>query len=142
MGAAEAGADLEGLCGGDAEHGVGEDGFQFVEAGLAESGGAVADHAGYGAADAVLTVAEVGDELFHALGGFVVRAAYGQERVDVLAGDSVDQTEELGVGRAGWMGGSGREEVFVADGRGPGDNLNAVGLAKVLFGDCACCDTA
>lgn len=83
----EAGAEFEGLGRGDAEHGVRELGGQLVKAGLAEADGAVADHAGDGAADAVVAVTELGDLDGHALRGVGVWAADGKELVDAGAGD-------------------------------------------------------
>lgn len=51
---AEAGADLEGLRGGDGEHGVCEHGFEFVEDGLTEPWGHVTKYTGDRAADGVV----------------------------------------------------------------------------------------
>lgn len=65
LGPAEAGTDLEGLGGGDGEHGVPELGLEFVEDGLAEAGGDVADDAGDGAADGVVGFFGADDALFY-----------------------------------------------------------------------------
>lgn len=134
-------ANFETLCGWDAEHGVGELGLELVETWLSKTGGAVADDTGDIAADAVLLVPEIGDELRHALGGLGVGAANGEERVDLLAGDLVDQSEEFGVGGGGGVSGSRGEEVLGTDGRCEGDNLNTVGFPQVLFGNGAGSDT-
>ena len=125
--AAEAGSDFETFGGGDAEHGVGEHGFHFVEAGLAEADGCVADDAGDGAAYAVFSVAVVGDEIGHARGGFLVRAADGEEGVDVVASDFAEEVEVDRVGGCGGMGWGGGEEVFAADGGDKGDDFDTVG---------------
>lgn len=50
----EAGADLEGLRGGDGEHGVGEHGFELVEDGLTEPWGHVTKYASDRATDGVM----------------------------------------------------------------------------------------
>lgn len=121
---------------------MGELGFQFVEAGLAEARGAVADDTGDGAADAVCAVAVFGNQTLHALGRFVVGAAHGEVAVDVVAGDSLNEGQELGVGRGGGVGGRGWEEELWADGVCEGDDFNAVCLSEVFLGDCARCDTA
>lgn len=84
---AEAGADLEALCGRDGHHRVREGGFQFVEAGFAEARGDVAQHAGDGAAYGVLLVAVFGYEGFHALRGRGGGAADGEVGVDCAAVD-------------------------------------------------------
>jgi hypothetical protein len=71
-----------------------------------------------------------------------VRATDGEELVDLLAGDFVDELEELGVGGSGRVVCGGRVQDLVADGRGEGDNLNAVGETEVLFGNGAGSDAA
>jgi hypothetical protein len=71
-----------------------------------------------------------------------VGATDGQELVDLLAGDFVDELEELGVGGSGRVVCGGRVENLVADRRGEGDNLNAVSEGEVLFGDGAGSDAA
>jgi hypothetical protein len=132
-GAAEAGADLESLDGGDAEHGVAEGGLELVEAGLAEARGGVADDAGDGAARRVVGVAQLGDEGLHLLRGVRVRAADGQELVDAGA------RERLGEGEEGRVGGEGvgvaLEEGYVTHRRHEGDDLDAVGLGQPLLGN-------
>ena len=95
--AGEPGTDFETFRGGDGEHGVGEHGFEFVEDGLAEADGTVADDAGDGAADGVARVAVFLDEGRHAGGGRGVGTADGDEVVDFGAGDVVDEGEELRV---------------------------------------------
>jgi len=65
----------------------------------------------------------------------VVGAADREELVDLLAGDFVDELEELGVGRGCRVVCGGRVELLVSDRRGEGDNLDAVGQSEVLFGD-------
>lgn len=92
------GADLETLGGGDAQHGVREHGFHLVEDRLAEADGTVPDDARHGAADAVVGVAELLDDLDHAGRDVGVGAADGDEGVDGLAGDGGDEGEE------GWVG--------------------------------------
>jgi hypothetical protein len=64
-----------------------------------------------------------------------IGATDGEVLVDLLAGDFVDELEELGVGGSGRVVCIGREEHLVADRRGEGDNLDAVSEGKVLFGD-------
>jgi hypothetical protein len=71
-----------------------------------------------------------------------VGATDGQELVDLLAGDFVDELEELGVGGSRRVVCGGRVENLVADGRCEGDNLNAVGEGEVLFGNGAGSDAA
>lgn len=124
--AAEPGADLEALGGGDAEHRVGDLGLELVETGLAQADGHVTDHAGNGATDAVVVVAELLDHLGHAGGGISIWAAGGYEGVDGLAVDGLDQVQELGLGGGGGVLGSRGEQVFVADGGDKGDDLNTV----------------
>ncbi len=117
-------------------------GGQLVEAGLAEADGAVADHAGDGAADAVVAVAELGDLDGHALRGFGVGAADGEEVVDAGAGDGGDEGEEGGVGGGAGVLWGGVEEVLVADGGNPRDDLDAECLGEIFLGDGAGGDTA
>jgi hypothetical protein len=64
-----------------------------------------------------------------------IGATDGEVLVDLLAGDFVDELEELGVGGSGRVVCIGREEDLVANRRGEGDNLDAVSESKVLFGD-------
>jgi hypothetical protein len=133
LAAAEAGADLEALGGGDAEHGVREHGFHLVEGGLAEAAGHVLDDAGDGAADAVVAVAEVLDAGLHLGAGGGVGAAHGHEGIDGLAVDGLEQLEEGRVGR--WRGvlRRRREHVHRAHGRDEGGDLNAVREAEVFL---------
>ena len=140
--AAEARADFEALCCRDAEHGVCELGFELIEAGLAESDGHVADHAGYGAADAVLVVAELLDDFGHAGCGVLVGAAGRHEGVDGFAADVLNEVQEFGVGGGGGVLRGGGEEVLVADGGDEGDDLNAVGETQVLLSNGSSGDTA
>ncbi|KAJ0158688.1 hypothetical protein CTA2_11079 [Colletotrichum tanaceti] len=135
LAAAEARADLEALGGGDAEHGVGELGLELVEAGFAEGRGGVADDAGDGAADAVLALLELADEVNHLVVGLFVRAADGEVLVDGVAVDGVEQREEAGVRRRGRVLRRRREEVAVADAGREGGDLGAVGFAEVLLGE-------
>jgi hypothetical protein len=72
----------------------------------------------------------------------VIGATDGEELVNLLAGDLVDQLEELGVGGGGRVVCGGRVKLLVADGRGESDNLDAVGEGEVLFGDGASSDAA
>lgn len=142
LAAAETGADGKGLCGGDGEHGVREHGLELVEAGFAEARGDVADDAGDCAADAVFEVAKVLDERGHAVVCGGVGAAYGDEGVDLRAGDGVEEGE---VGRVGGRRGVGcgrGEEELVADGGGEGDDFDAVGFVEDFFGDGAGGDAA
>ncbi|RBQ72295.1 hypothetical protein VDGD_21454 [Verticillium dahliae] len=135
LAAGKARSDLEALGGWDAEHGVGEQGLELVEAGLAEAGGRVLDDAGDGAADRVVTVAEAGNVVVHGLGRLGVWAAHGQELVDGGAVDGLQEREEGGVRRGRGVLRGRREEVDVADARREGRDLGAVGLAQVLFGN-------
>lgn len=61
-------------------------------------------------------------------------------RVDIGAGDGVDEGEEGGVGGGGGVFGGRGEEEFGADGGGEGDDLDAEGLGEDLFCYCACGD--
>jgi len=65
----------------------------------------------------------------------VIGAAHGEELVDLLTGDLVDELEELGVGRGSGVVCCGRVELLVSDRRGEGDNLDAVGQSEVLLGN-------
>lgn len=73
-------------------------GLKFVEAGLAEADGDVADHTGYCATDAIAVVTEVFDDLGHARGSIFIRTAGGDKGVNGLAVDLLDKVEELWVG--------------------------------------------
>ncbi|CRK12996.1 hypothetical protein BN1708_010697, partial [Verticillium longisporum] len=99
LAAGKARSDLEALGGRDAEHGVGEQGLELVEAGLTEAGGRVLDDAGDGAADRVVAVAEAGNVVVHGLGRLGVWAAHGQELVDGGAVDGLQEREEGGASR-------------------------------------------
>jgi len=77
---------------------MGELGLKFVEAGLAEADGDVADHAGYCAADAIAVVTKVFDDFGHARGRIFARTAGGDKGVDGLAVDLLDKVEKLWVG--------------------------------------------
>ena len=142
LAAAETRTNLEALGGGDAEHGVGELGFQLVEAGLAQPDGDVADNACYGSADAVVVVAVFLDDLGHAGCGVGVWAAGGREGVHGVAIDCLDHLEELGVRGGGGVFGGWGEEVLVSDGGDEGDDFNAVRETEVFLGDGAGGDTA
>lgn len=108
--ALKAGTDLETLGCGDAEHSVGEFGFKFVETRFPETDGDVANHAGHGAADAVLIITEVFDKFGHALGGFGVGTPGWNEGVDGLSADCVYEFEEFGIrGGAGIFDACGKE---------------------------------
>lgn len=131
LGAEEAGANLEALDGGDGHDGVAEQGLELVKAGLAQARRGVADDAGDGAAGAVVCVAEGRDALLHALARLLVRAADGEEAVDLVAGEGVGEAEK---GRVGAHGVGVAKQLDVAHGRDKGDNLDAVGLAQPLFG--------
>lgn len=142
LAAAKAGAELEALGGGDAEHGVRQAGLELVEAGLAQAAGDVADDAGHGSANAVLPVPEVGDALLHPPRGVLVGASHGQELVDGLAVNGLNELEELGILAGRGRLGGGREHVDGADGCREGSDLNAVGNLQVLFGNGTSSDTA
>lgn len=141
LAAAEAGANLEALGGGDAQHSVGQLRLQLVEARLAQADGHVADDAGHGSANAVLCVAELLDHLGHACGGLGLGAANGSEAVHRWAVDGLQELQVLGVGRGGGVFGGWGEEVLVADRGDKGDNLDVVGELEVLLGDGASSDT-
>lgn len=142
LAAAEAGADLEALGGGDGQHGVGQQGLHLVEARLAQPRGRVPDDAGNGATNGVGAVAELGDVVLHAARGVLVRTAHGQELVDGGTVDALQQAEVLRV-RAGARVLGGRwVEVDSADAGDEGDDLDAVGQAQVLLGDGAGGDAA
>lgn len=89
--AAEARADFEALSSGDAEHGVGELSLELIEARLAQADGDIADDTGDGAADAVVGIAVLFDEVGDARGGLLAGAAGRSERVDGLAVDAGDE---------------------------------------------------
>lgn len=104
-----------------------ERGFEFVECWFAEADGAVADHAGYGAADAVVGVTELFDLFGQALGGGFVGTADGREGVDFFAGEVVEEGEEVGLCGVGGVLWCWRELVLVANGADPGYYLDVVG---------------
>lgn len=124
LAATEARADLKALGGGDAEHGVRQLGLELVEARLAQADGDVADHAGDGAADAILVVPESLDHFCHARRRLLVRAASGDEGIDSLTVDGLDELQELRVGRWRRVLGGRREKVFVTNGGHKGDNFD------------------
>lgn len=126
LAAAEAGANLKTLGCGDAEHGVRQLGFEFVEAGLAQTDGHVANHAGDGSADAVVVVAEFLDDFGHARGGLGVGAPDWCILVHCLAVDGLQELEVFWVCGGGRVLGSWRVEVLVADGGDEGYDLNIV----------------
>lgn len=95
---AETRTNLEALCGRDAQHGVGQLCLHLVEAGLTQTRGDVTDNASDITTNAVLLLLVLCDQIGHAVVGLLVGATDGEELVDLLAGDSVDQLEELGVG--------------------------------------------
>ena len=68
-----------------------EHGFKFVEDGLADADGAVADHACHGAADAVSGVTELLDYLGHPGGDFGGRTADRGVGVDFFSGNGGDK---------------------------------------------------
>ena len=140
--AAETRANLEALCGRNAQHGVGQLGLHLVEAGLTQARRYVADNASDVTTDTVLLLLVLCDQVGHAVVGCLFGATDGEELVDLSAGDFVDQLQELGVGRRGRVVCGGRVELLVADGRGESDNLDAVGETEVLFGNGAGSDTA
>ena len=86
-----------------------EHGLELIEARFPQSNGAVADHAGDGAADAVVAVAVLFDHLGHAGGGVGRGAAHRHEGVDLLARDGGDEGEEGWVAGGGGVGGGGWE---------------------------------
>ena len=133
--AAETRANLEALCGRNAQHGVGQLGLHLVEAGLAQTRRYVTDNASDVTTDAVLLFLVLCDQVGHAVVGCLFGATDGKEFVDLLTGDLVNELEELGVGRRGRVVCGGRVELLVADRRGEGNNLDAVGEGEVLFGD-------
>ena len=139
---AETRTNLEALCGRDAQHGVGQLGLHLVEAGFAQTRWDVTDDTSNVTTNTVLLLLELGNQIGHALVGLGVGATDGQELVDLLAGNFVDELEELGVGGGGRVVCGGRVEDLMADGRGKGDNLDAVSEAEVLFGNGACCYAA
>lgn len=89
--AAEARADFEALSSRDAEHGVRELSLELIEARLAQADGDIADDASHGAADAVVGVTMLFDEVGDARGGLLAGATGGGERVDSLAVDAGDE---------------------------------------------------
>lgn len=142
LAAAEAGADLEALGCGDAEHGVRQLGFELVEAGLTQADGHVADHAGDCSADAVVVVAEFLDDFGHARGGLGVGTPDWCVLVHCLAVDRLQEFQILWVcGGCGVLGGWG-EEVLVTDGGDEGYDLDVVRQFEVFLGDGAGGDTA
>lgn len=77
---------------------MGKLGLKFVEAGLAEADGDVADHAGYCSTDAIVVVTEVFDDFCHARSSIFARTAGGDKGVNGLAVDLLDKVEKLWVG--------------------------------------------
>jgi hypothetical protein len=139
---AETRTNLEALSGRDAQHGVGQLGLHLVETRFAQTRGDVADDTSDVTTNAVLLFLELCDQVGHAFVGLGVGATNGEVLVDLLAGDLIDELEELGVGGRRGVVCSGREEHLVADGRGEGDNLDAVSEGEVLLGDGAGSDAA
>lgn len=88
--------------------------------------------------------------LGHALGGFCVGAA-GRVGVDLLAGDGLEELDELGaqgvlddivvIGRRLRGGRDGRGQLDLADGRDKSDDLDAESGLQVLLSDSAGSDT-
>ena len=140
--AAEAGADFEALGGWDGEHCVGDLGLEFVEAGLAQADGDVADHACHGAADAVVAVTVFLNGFGHAGGSFMVGAAGGCEGVHGLTIDCFKEFEEFRVGGCGGVFRGRGDEVFVANRRDERNNLDIVRETQVLFCNGTASDTA
>ncbi|KAH0388992.1 chorismate synthase, partial [Aureobasidium melanogenum] len=132
---AETRTNLEALCGRDAQHGVGQLCLHLVEAGLTQTRGHITDNASDITTDAVFLLLVLCDQIGHAVVGLLIRAADGQELVHLLAGDFIDQLEEFGVGRGGWVVCCGRVELLVADRRGESDDLDTVGEPEVLLGN-------
>jgi hypothetical protein len=140
--AREARADLEPLGRGDREHRVREQRLELVERGLPEPGGQVADDAGDDAADRVVRVAVLLDDLRHGGGGGGGRAAGREVGVDGGARDGGEEIEEVRVGGWGGVLGGGGEEVLGADGGDEGDDFDVVREGEVFLGDGAGSDTA
>ena len=120
----EAGADLEALGGGNAQHGVRKLSLELVEAGLAQTHGNIADHTGDSSSDAVVGITILLNHLGHALRRAGVGAADGDELIHRLAVDSLQKLEVFRVGRSGGMFRGRREEVLVAHGGDEGDNVD------------------
>src|SRR5688500_1253469 len=115
VGAAEARADLEAFACGQAEHGLGEIGFQAVEDRLAPPRWAATDGAGDDAAERVALFTGRLDGGDHALGNVGIGAA-DDVGVDVVTGDALD----IGLGG---------EAPHFGD---PGDDLDAVRVGQEL----------
>lgn len=111
--ASETRADFEALCRGDAEHGMGQLGLEFVEAWLTQADRDVSDHAGHSSSDAVMVIPELFNHLGHPCSGFFARTAGGSERVHSFTVDRLDEVQEFGVGRSGGMFTSRCEEMLV-----------------------------
>lgn len=133
LAAAETGADLEALGGGDAEHGVRELGLELIEAGLAQADGYVTNHTCDGSTNAVVTVPELLNDLGHACAGLGLRAADGGELVNGFAVNGLQQLQVFRVGRGSGVFGGRREEVLVAHGGDEGDDLDTVRQTEVLL---------
>lgn len=140
LGAAETRANLKSFSSRDRHNGVGQESLKLVEAWLAEARGAPANNTGYGTTSRVVLVAELGNFVLHALRNSSVRAADGEELIDLLAGEGVNKLQELGVAAKGIdvvaIGQrSVLEELDVANGRNKGNDLDAVGLAQPFLGN-------
>ena len=116
--------------------------LELVEAGLSETGWTVPNHTRHCAAYAVLCISVFGNQILHASRDLLVGTSDGQELVDLVASDGVEELEVLGVGGSGGVLGSRREEELVSDRGGETDNLDSVRFAEVLLCDCASCDSA
>src|SRR6266542_3194457 len=100
VGAGEAGADLEALAGGQAQHPLGQVGLEPVEHRLAPAGRAATHGAGHDAAERVAVLARGLDGVDHQGGQSEIGTADGCD-VDLLAHDPLgitlgDQTADLG----------------------------------------------
>ena len=103
--------------------------LELVKAWLSKTSWTVSDDARHCAAYAVLRIAVFGNQILHASRDLLVGTSDGQELVDLVASDGVEELEVLGVGGRGRMLGRGREEELVSDRGREADNLDSVGFA-------------
>ncbi len=98
------------------EHGVREHGLELVEARLAQATGGVANHTRHGAADAVVAVSELGDQVLHALWTRPHPGIAPAGNWSTVSRSTVSSKPEEGrVCATEWVLGRRREQVLVAD---------------------------
>lgn len=137
LSSSEAGTNLKALGSGDGHHGVGELSFELVKTRLTETGGKATDDNSDGTANTVSVVAVLGNQVGHLLRSLGVGAASGNERVDILTGDVVEESVVIG-----GFGGEGKWEIDGTDGGDKGNDGDVVSEGKVLLSNGTSSDTA